>query len=314
MECFDIIKFVVNLGGMFMVLNIKAYQDACEIALTKFKNNDKVLAIVVYGSIISGDIWEKSDIDFLVISKEENKMDTIHSKILDVPMHINYISKDIFVDSYNNMLKGGTFHKAFFMGKLVYCIDETIEEIHNSTRFYSDRDKSIRNIEILCNLLNSMHFAKKYMMTGKHETAFQWCVEVLKNYARILMNSNGHITDNDILSFAVNMNTNVENIFVTLNDDKPILGRLNYIIESTEKFISLNAEIIAKPLILYLRQHRKPFSSADIQGSEEFKQVDADINILLETLSSMGLIKEKSRKYMTGGNQYLIDEIVYYVN
>jgi uncharacterized protein len=297
-----------------MAVNIKAYQDACDNALNKFKNNDQVIAIVVYGSIISGDIWEKSDIDFLVITKEENKMDIIHSKILDVPMHINYISKDIFVDSYNNMLKGGSFHKAFFMGKLVYCIDETIEEIHNATRFYSDRDKSIRNIEILCNLLNSIHFAKKYMMTGKHETAFQWCVEVLKNYARILMNSNGHITDNDILSYAVNMNSNVENIFVVLNDDKPLLGRLNYIIDATEKFVSNNVEAISKPLVLYLKQSKKPLSASDLQSSDEFKQVDGDINILLETLSTMGLVKEKSRKYITCGKEYLIDEIVYYAN
>lgn len=297
-----------------MVVNIKAYQEACDIALNKFKNNTQVVAIVVYGSIISGDIWEKSDIDFFVITKEENKMDTIHCKILEVPMHINYISKNIFVDSYNNMLKGGTFHKAFFMGKLVYCIDEDIEEIHNSTRFYSDRDKSIRNIEIFCNLLNSLHFAKKYMMTGKHETAFQWCVEVLKNYARVLMNSNGHITDNDILSYAVNMNSNVENIFVVLNDDKPLLGRLNYIIEATEKFILLNAEIISQPIILYLKQNKTPCSAADLQSSEEFKQIDADVNILLDTLSFMGLVNEKSRKYATLENEYLIDEIVYYVN
>jgi uncharacterized protein len=297
-----------------MPVNIKVYQDACDIALNKLKNNEQVIAIVVYGSIISGDIWEKSDIDFLVIAKEENKMETVHCKILDVPMHINYISKNTFIDSYNSMLKGGTFHKAFFMGKLVYCIDKAVEEIYNSTRFYSDRDKSIRNIEILCNLLKSMHYAKKYMVTGKHETAFQWSVEVLKNYARILMNSNGHITDNDILSFAVNMNTNVENVFVTLNDDKPLLGRLNYIVDATEKFILVNVEMISQPIIQYLRQIRKPCSSADIHSSEEFKQINADINILLEILSSMGLIKEKSRKYMTGNNEYLIDEIVYCVS
>lgn len=297
-----------------MAVNIKAYQDACDIALNKFKNNEQVIAIVVYGSIISGDIWEKSDIDFLVITKESNKMDIIHSKILNVPMHINYISKDIFVDSYNNMLKGGSFHKAFFMGKLVYCVDEAIEEIQNATRFYSDRDKSIRNIEFLCSLLNSIHFAKKYMMTGKHETAFQWCVEVLKNYARILMNSNGHITDNDILSYAVNMNTNVENIFVVLNDDKPLLGRLNYIIDATEKFVSQNVEAIAKPVIQFLNQKGKALSASEIQTSEEFKQIDGDINILLEALSSMGFIKEKSKKYITGENEYLIDEIVYYIN
>lgn len=295
-----------------MVVNIKTYQNAYEIALNKFKKNKYVIAVVVYGSMISGDIWEKSDIDFMVITREPGKTDKIYSKVLDVPVHINYISKSIFVDSYNNTLKGGTFHKAFFMGKLVYCIDEEIKEIHNSTRFYSDRDISIRNIEIFCNLINSVHYAKKFMDTGKYETSFQWCVEVLKNYARVMMNSKGHITDKDILSFAVNMNSKVENIFVTLNDDKPLLGRLNYIIEATEKFIMSNIESISKPLIAFMEQSESPCSASDIQNSSEFKQVDVDINVLLELLSSVGYIKEKNRRYLAKGEEYLIDEIVYY--
>ena len=302
------------MGGTKMVVSIKTYQQAYIIALNRFKKNSNILAIVVYGSIISGDIWEKSDIDFLIITKEPDKMDSIYSKILDVPMHINYISKDIFIDSYNNILKGGSYHKAFFMGKLAYCIDSDIKEIHSSIRLYSDRDISMRNIEIFTNLLNSVHYAKKYIGTGKYETAFQWCVEVLKNYARVLMNSNGHITDKDILSFAVNMNTNVEQIFVTLNDDKPLTGRLNYIVETTEKFILQNVEAISKPIITYLEQSKKACSTSDIQNSPEFKQIDGDLNMLLDLLSSLELIKATNREYRTNGNEYLIDEIVYSKN
>lgn len=294
-----------------MAINIKAYQDACDIALNKLKSNSQVLAIIVYGSIISGDLWENSDIDIMVISQDRGKSQTIYSKILDVPLHINYISKDVFVDSYNSMLKGGSFHKVFFMGKLVYCIDSDIEEIHGNTRVYGDRDKAIRNIEFLCNLLNSVHFTKKYMYTGKHETAFQWSVEMLKNYARILMNSHGHLTDNDILSFAVNMNMSVENIFVSLNDDKPLLGRLNYIVDATEKFINQNIESIAQPIVQFLRQENNPYSVTELQASEDFKQVDTDMNVLLQSLSERGLIRERSRSFTTLGNEYLIDEIVY---
>lgn len=297
-----------------MVVNIKAYQDACDSALNKFKNNSQVIAIVVYGSIISGDIWEKSDIDFWVITKEQSKSDIIHSKINEIPMHINYMSKDVFIDSYNNMLKGGTFHKAFYMGKLVYCSDRDVEAVYNATRFYSDRDKSMRNIEILCNLLKCVHYAKKYINTGKHETAFQWCVEILKNYARILMNSNGHMTDNDILSYAVNMNTSVENIFVVLNDDKPLLGRLHPIIEAAEKFITQNIEAISQPIIQFLLQSTKSQSTSEIKNSEEFRLIDGDLNQLLAKLSEMSFIKETHRRFLTEKNEYLIDEIVYHAN
>ncbi|WDU81973.1 nucleotidyltransferase domain-containing protein [Caloramator sp. Dgby_cultured_2] len=95
---------------------IKSYQEAYDKAFGKLKNNSNVIAIIVYGSIVSGDIWEESDIDFFVITKEQNKLMNLYSKINDVPIQVNYISKEIFIKSYTNLLKGGTFHKAFLQG------------------------------------------------------------------------------------------------------------------------------------------------------------------------------------------------------
>lgn len=93
--------------------NIKEFQEAYSVVEEKLKKNKNVIAVVVYGSIIYGDIWEESDIDFLVITKEKVKSQSIYSKILGVSIHINYVSKDVFIDSYKNILKGGTFHKVF---------------------------------------------------------------------------------------------------------------------------------------------------------------------------------------------------------
>lgn len=296
-----------------MAVNIKLYQDAFESTLNKLINNSQVTAIVVYGSMVSGDIWEESDIDFLVISKENNKAENIYSKILGIPIHMFYISKDTFIDSYNNLLKGGTFHKVFFTGKLVYCLDDEIKEIHMSTRFYRDRDREVRNIEILCNLINSMHYTKKYYTTGKNETAFQWCIEVLTNYARLLMSLEGHITDKDILSFAVSVNSDIEYLFNKLNMDIPINQRINEILGSIEKFIEFNIHSISKLIIDFLRKSAFPMSVEEIKNSKEFKQVDGDLSMLLEKLSKLDMIKEDSRKCTTYGNEYLIDETVYFL-
>lgn len=300
--------------GLIMGIDIKRYQEAYEIALQQFKNNSQVQAVVVYGSMVSGDIWDESDIDFLIITEEKNKYETIYSKINEVLLHINYISKDIFVDSYKNLLKGGTFHKAFFTGKLSYCNDKDIEEIYLSTRFYGDRDRSYRNIEILSNLLKGMHYAKKYYMTGKYETSYQWCNEMLISFARLLMNIKGHITDKDILSFAVNMSSEVERLFNILNSTENAKGKVRDIFNYIEEFLNSNIEEIGSPVIEYLRDKKAPCSVEDINNSPEFKQVDIGLNAVLELLNQNGAIKDSVRKYNTYGDEYLIDEIVYYVD
>lgn len=296
-----------------MAVNIKLYQEAYESTLNKLVNNSQVIAIVVYGSMISGDIWEESDIDFLVIAKEKNRAEHIYSKILNIPIHINYISKDNFIDAYKNLLKGGTFHKAFFTGKLVYCSDGEIEEIHMSTRFYKDRDRDVRNIEILCNLINSMHYTKKYYTTGKLETAYQWCMEVLTNYARLLMSLNGHITDKDILSFAVAVDKNIEYLFNRLNMDISVDEKVNVVLWNVGSFIENNIQNISKLIIEFLKKSKFPLSVEDLKNTRDFKQIDGDLSMLLDKLSQMGIIKENTRKCTTYGDEFLIDETVYFL-
>jgi predicted nucleotidyltransferase len=296
-----------------MTVNIRNYQEAYESTVSKLKSNSQVISIVVYGSMVSGDIWEESDIDFLVITKEKGKTEHIYGKVYNIPVHIYYISKEVFIDSYKNMLKGGTFHKAFFTGKLVYCSDGEIKDIHMSSRFYGDKDRDARNIEILCNLLNSIHYTKKYFLTNKVETAYQWCIEVLTNYARLLMSLDGHITDKDILSFAVTVNSSVEYLFNKLRDEITIEDKIKEILNTVENFIEYNLESISKPVTQFLSNSSFPVSVDDLRNSREFKQVDGDLSMLLEKLAKMGVVKENVRKYMTYGDEFLIDERVYFI-
>lgn len=294
--------------------SIKEYQEAYTDVLEKLKKNSQIIAVVVYGSIIYGDIWEGSDIDFMVITKEKNKVESIYSKVLNVPIHIYYISKDIFIDSYKNLLKGGTFHKAFFAGRLVFCSDSDIKNIHLSTRFYGDRDKNARNIELLCHLLNSIHYARKYQSVGKPETAYQWCFEILKNYARLLMSMKGHITDKDILSLAVSMNDEIDYLFKLLNSNMEIKDKIDGILDTAEKYVDSNIETISKPVIEFLRNKKEMSSVQEIKNSDDFRQIDGDLNLLLEVLSSRRIIKQGMRRYVSYGDEYLIDEVVYYAD
>ncbi|KRQ87495.1 Nucleotidyltransferase domain protein [Caloramator mitchellensis] len=291
---------------------IKNYQDAYEKAFNKLKNNSNVIGIIVYGSIISGDLWEESDIDFFVITKEQGKLINIYSKISDIPVQVNYISKEIFIKSYKNLLKGGTFHKAFFSGKLVYCLDDEIKDVYDSIRFYYDRDKNIRNMEILCNILNCLHYSRKYYNTGKHETSFQWIVELITNYARLHLNMKGHITDKDILSFAVNMDNDIEGLFKKINSQLSLKERIKYVIDSVQAYLDENISEIALPLIEFLRNKKTLCSVHDIKNSQEFKQVNADLNLILEYLYQKGIINQSLRTYTTLGNEELIDEICYF--
>lgn len=295
------------------MVDIRKYQEAYERIVGELKANSQIAAIVVYGSIISGDIWDESDIDVLAITRESGKFESIYTKVSGIQVHINYVSRDSFIDSYKNLLKGGSFHKAFFTGKLVYSSDRDLDDIYLSTRFYGDKDRNIRNVEFLANLLNSMHYTKKYLSTGKLETSYQWCVEMLTSYSRLLMNIEGHITDKDILSYAVSMKDEVKHLFSILTGENPIGQRVQEILDYIKRFLQVNLKTISIPVIDFLNERKRPVSLEDIKSSKVFKQIDADLNLLLSELCKNKIIYEGTRKYTSYGDEYLVNEIVYYI-
>lgn len=73
------------------------YQKSSEKLINVLKTNKKVLAIFAFGSIISGDLWEESDIDLFIVYKDifDNVRD-IYSEILGVPVHIKVLIKKAF--------------------------------------------------------------------------------------------------------------------------------------------------------------------------------------------------------------------------
>ncbi|MEG0129817.1 nucleotidyltransferase domain-containing protein [Clostridium sp.] len=292
---------------------VREYQQAYEKALTNLKNNSNTLAVIVYGSIVTGDIWEESDIDFIVVTSEEDKMDILYTKEHGIFMHINYMSKDLFIRNYQNIIKGGTFHKAFSSGKLAYCIDKDVKSIYQATRFYSDSDRCIRNIDILCEIFNLMHYAKKFYYTKKYETSYELALLVYKNYARLEMNMSGYVTDKDVISIAVNLDSNIEELFSILVGNESLDYRINRVLEHVESFIEKNIGRITLPIVEFIQKNNNLCSIMDIQEGKGFNLINKDMSLVIHEMAKQGIINETTRKYETESGEFLVEELVYSV-
>ena len=70
---------------MLMLKSIVNYQKSSEELINMLKTNKKVLAIFAFGSIVSGDLWEGSDIDLFVVYKDNfQEVRDIYSEILNI--------------------------------------------------------------------------------------------------------------------------------------------------------------------------------------------------------------------------------------
>ncbi len=86
--------------------NIIKYQTAFNNVINRLKNNESVLAVMVFGSMVTGDLWEESDIDLFVVINEDIKVEKIYTQEEDVPIHVKIIDKKNLNKIYQCDLRG----------------------------------------------------------------------------------------------------------------------------------------------------------------------------------------------------------------
>ena len=85
-----------------MAKSVIDYQNAYREITEILKKNTNILSIFVFGSMVSGDLWEGSNIDLFAIYNDDfNEIRDVYSEVLEIPVHIKFLSKESFKNYYN---------------------------------------------------------------------------------------------------------------------------------------------------------------------------------------------------------------------
>ena len=140
-----------------MERTILQYQKAFNSIIERLKSNSSVLAVMVFGSMVTGDLWDESDIDiFVILDKKSSEIENIYTEEKDIPVHIKLMSKNKFLQLHEEDLRGGFLHRIFASSRLVFSKDMEITARYDSGRYYPDLDRERWNMVYL------RKFIKKY--------------------------------------------------------------------------------------------------------------------------------------------------------
>lgn len=295
-----------------MVKTILNYQKASEKLLNTLKRNKKVLAIFLFGSILSGDIWEGSDIDaFIVYEDQFDEVRHIYSEILDIPVHLKVLNKEKFLKSYENNSKKGFIRDMLISSKLIYSRDEEIEQLFDEAKYSMDKYIELWNLQYLGNLIKSIKVTKKYLYNDRLFTAYEVLIRALDNFAKLYLNLNSYIISKDAVKMAMNLNNEFNNVVESLFQNGCSYEEIKNTVDYIEKFIDENIGIGAKLLLDYLNEKNTFLSSHEIKEDEVFKEFNIKIEDILKELYNRKFIKKDVRKINLPLKEKLISENVY---
>lgn len=299
-----------------MLDTIAKYQKAFGSMIDRLKKNDSVLAVMVFGSIVSGDLWEGSDIDLFVISKDKSRdIIDVYSEENGIPVHIKLLGKESLLKLQKEELPGGFIHRVFASSRLVFSKDQEITAQYDIGRYYSDLDREKWNIVFLGELLKSISVCKKYLYNNNMDIAYYYAIRCVEDFAKLYINSSGYMISKDVITMAMNLNDK----FKFLTDDLLFAPKekkqetIDNFLFFLDDDIENNLKKYVKLLISYMKSKDCFLSSENLRKSDFFKGFKINFESILNKLWEKGIVKKESREYKDQYNNLLFKERVYFV-
>lgn len=294
-----------------MAKTVLELQNAFQTVVNQIKKNKKVVALFTFGSIVSGDVWEESDIDlFLIYEDDFEKIRDVYSEVKEVPVHTKILNKNSFLELYKNDGKKGFAKKLLCNSKLVFSRDNEISLAYNNSRYTMPSHTEVWNLVYLGKLLKDIGISKKYLQNGGLKTSYEVLIRTLDSFSKLLINLNGYTVTKDSLVMATNLSNNfrevVDKLFMDPINEKIIKDTINYI----ENFLDGNIVRASSALIDYLCEEYEYMNSHEIRSYDAFKEFDIKMENILKELAKREVISKKSRAlYDEEGNIILYENV-----
>lgn len=167
------------------------YQGALEELKKKTEADEYVLNLMVGGSLSYDTVWEKSDIDVMIVTRDEPYSTRKGFVEKDVFIEGEVVTRERFRRGTQRISDGSIFQSYFYHSTLIHSKDDTILDIYEDARNIGSRD--VENV-LLLNYIYARdlitkadkalyvkedpHFAFNFMMSGIRRLAN---IEVLLN-------------------------------------------------------------------------------------------------------------------------------------
>jgi predicted nucleotidyltransferase len=300
---------------VFVERTILQYQKAFNSSIDRLKANEAVLAVMVFGSMVTGDLWDESDIDlFVILDRKMQNIKNIYTEEKQVPVHIKLMSKSKFMQLYEEDLRGGFMHRMFASSRLVFSKDMEITIKYDSGRYYPDLDRERWNMVYLGKVLKSIDVCNKYLSNDGIYTAYSAAIRAVESYARLYVNCSGYMISKDAMTMAMNLNDSFRTCVDGLFFNKPdTVKAIEQTIEYIENSIDENIRNTASILINYMRERDCFLSTEDIKNDKLFVSYDIAMEDILNRLWERNIIKKDSRDYKVEDGKLLFKENVYFI-
>src|SRR6185436_3592427 len=145
----------------------RKFNAALDALVEQIKNDRSILAVILCGSLSHDVVWEKSDIDLILVTIDDRKVEQSSLPLYadGVNVHANLLPRAVFRKAIDGSLHNSFVHALVAKGRLLYTHDDTIAELCRRTTDIGARDTEVQLMSAAMHALTSIYKAHKWLIT-----------------------------------------------------------------------------------------------------------------------------------------------------
>lgn len=285
-------------------------------SLTEILQKDRtVLAAILCGSLAYDEVWEKSDIDLVIIGDETHKEKSFNLVEEGVNIHASVLPRSAFKKAIEGNLQSSFVHSLFSKSQLLYTHDESLHNLYDNIQKVGSRDRSAQLLGQVGKVLWSLPKAEKWLMVKKDlRYAFYYTLFCANSLATLEVIAHGQIATREVIQQALKLNPTFFNqVYTDLIDGPKDEAAIGGALAAINTYLEERISLIFQPLLDYLAEAYSPRSASEI--NEHFKKATQSEGIanVCEWLSEKGIVEKVSTPLrLSEKSRVAVNEAAYY--
>lgn len=283
----------------------------------QLRDDRTVLAVMLCGSLSHDKVWAKSDIDLLLVTIDDKKLDRA-DLALDaggVNVHACLMPRAHFRKLAEGAVRNSFMHAFVAKGRLLYTHDPTIAELCSKLNELGERDTQLQLLGAATAALPVIYKAHKWFVTrGDLDYTALWILAAAVPLAKIEVIGARQLVGREAILQALPLNpTFFKRVYTDLLNTRKTKKNVQAALDAIDDYIAERAATLFGPIIEHLREVGETRSCTEIE--DHFKRnFDAEgITTACEYLSDQGLIGKASAPVrITSKSNVSVQELAFF--
>jgi len=293
------------------------FSAALEGLVEQVKRDRSVLAAILCGSLSHDTVWEKSDIDLVLVTIDDKKTNNEGISLYadGINVHAMLFPRTEFRKMVEGSIRNSFSHSFLAKGRLLYTHDDTIADLCVQLGSIGERDSQLMLLSAACCALAPIYKAHKWFLTrGDLDYTALWILYAASDLARIEVLGARQIADREVLPQAMKLNPAFFKVVYTgLLNAKKTVKSVQAALSAIDDYLAQRAPALFKAVLDHLREAGEARSATEIEDHFRRNYGIAGVTSACEYLSDRGLIgKAHLPVHLTKKSNVAVEELAFF--